>query len=85
MYYDLERNISKSTLSYDRQERLAKQLVDLIDRKMKERAPTQQLNSSLESEQISKKLMTGYAITANSKHERVPSIPCNRLLLIIVS
>jgi len=40
MYYELERKLSKSSLSYDKQEMLAQQLVDLIDRKMRERAPS---------------------------------------------
>lgn len=49
MYYELERKLSKSTLSFDKQEQLAQQLVDLIDRKMRERAPSNILSSEIQA------------------------------------
>lgn len=96
MYYELERKLSKSSLTYDKQEMLAKQLIDLIDRKMKERE--MRATSNLSDPEIGdftatasgggfetpkkrklldnfKAIQTGLAITANIKHERVPSIP----------
>jgi hypothetical protein len=86
MYYELERNLSKSTLNYDKQDKLAKQLVELIDRKMRERAPSNLIDRnggemSQTYESPSKKLenlkiATGLAITSNIKHDKVPSIPC---------
>jgi hypothetical protein len=82
MYYELERSLSKSVLNFNKQEMLAQQLVSLIDRKMKERNPSllsrSVMNNTLESgKDISKKVITGLAITSNIKHDRVPSIPCN--------
>lgn len=56
---------------YDKQEILAKQLVSLIDRKMKERAPAK---SSLDYNDS--KVLTGLTLTNNMKSDRVPSIPC---------
>lgn len=82
MYYDLERKISKSQLSYDKQEKLANQLVELIDRKMKERSPSNiGADEGGEYETPAKrleslKIQTGLAITSNIKHDKVPSIPC---------
>lgn len=57
---------------YDKQEMLAKELVSLIDRKMKERAPAK---SSLDY--IDSKVLKGLSLTNNTKNDRVPSIPCN--------
>jgi hypothetical protein len=59
---------------------LAKQLVELIDRKMKERAPSNALEGGTYESPNKRvdnlKIQTGLAITANIKHEKVPSIPC---------
>ena len=81
MYYELERSLSKSVLNFNKQEILANQLVQLIDRKMKERNPNllsrSVMNGTLESgRELNKKIMTGLAITSNIKYDRVPSIPC---------
>lgn len=82
MYYELERSLSKSVLNFNKQEILANQLVQLIDRKMKERNPTLLSRSVMNGgtleygKELNKKIMTGLAITSNIKHDRVPSIPC---------
>jgi len=47
MYYELERNLSKSNLSFDKQEILAKQLIELIDRKMRERSGPNKMSKSV--------------------------------------
>lgn len=95
MYYDLERNLSKSTLSYDKQEALAKQLVELIDRKMRERAPSNLIDRHTVGDMMSNtyetpskrlenmKIQTGLAITNNIKHDKVPSIPCKYAINLI--
>jgi hypothetical protein len=86
MYYELERSLSKSVLNFNKQEILANQLVQLIDRKMKERNPNllsrSVMNGTLESgRELNKKIMTGLAITSNIKHDRVPSIPCKKAFI----
>ena len=77
MYYELERELTKSNLSYDKQEKLAKQLVDLIDRKMRERAPKNLLSKSAINQTlngkdgaeplVNQKILTGLAITNHTK------------------
>ena len=81
MAHELERSLSKSVLNFNKQEILANQLVQLIDRKMKERNPSllsrSVMNGTLESgRELNKKIITGLAITSNIKQERIPSIPC---------
>jgi len=79
MYYELERTLSKSVLSLDKQEILAKQLVHLIDKKMKERQGSNLVSRSVMNQSLdspkAKKILTGLAITSNIKQEKIPSIP----------